>query len=186
MSGKGFSNIYWGFLFIMVDLRIQGFDILPDTIGYILFAIGLGMLIPASDYFSKARTFNFPMIILSVFTIYESPVHGGGVQFSINPFAMLLAVASIILSLFIVYNLFLGIKDMAEQLNQMDIQAVAEQRWKQYLWLQVATFFAFIIVFIPFVAVIYILALFVASIMLLVMIMTFLKRCEETLGNQKA
>ncbi len=168
----------------MVDFRIQGFDILPDIIGYILFAIGLGMLLPNSDYFSKARTLTFPMIILSAFTIYERPAQGGGIQVNaLYPFTILIGIASIILSLFVIYNLFMGIREMAAHSNQMDIQAEAEERWKQYLLLQIGMIFVFIMIFVPLIGVIYILAIFIASLMLVIKIMAFMKRCEEVLGK---
>lgn len=36
MNESGFHKLYWGFLFILIDFRINGFDILPNVIGYII------------------------------------------------------------------------------------------------------------------------------------------------------
>jgi hypothetical protein len=184
VNESGFRNLYWGFLFIMVDFRIQGVDILPDIIGFILFAMGFGVLAANSIHFSKAASYNLPMIFLSVFAIYERPAQGGGVQLGLfGPFGILIGLASIILSLFVVYHLFMGIKDMAVQRQQMDLQAEAEERWSQYLFLQIALVLAFILIFVPVIGILYIIALLIASIVLVVKIMSFIKMCEDRLSQ---
>ncbi|MDF2673496.1 MAG: hypothetical protein K0R09_1761, partial [Clostridiales bacterium] len=78
MYKDGFNKLYWGFLFIMIDFKLQGVDVLPDIVGYILFVIGFGMLASCSEYFSKAKSFDTPMIIISLFSIYERPAQSGG------------------------------------------------------------------------------------------------------------
>ncbi len=168
----------------MVDFRIMGFDILPDIVGYILFALGFSILAVESDFFSKASKFNVPMIVLSIFAIYEQPKQGGGVNVNWGPFGffgILISIASVILGLLVVYNLFMGVKEMSEKQEQRDIYEEADKRWNQYLLLQVAGIFAFILIFIPPLAFIYIIALLIVSIVLTVAIMGFMKRCGERL-----
>lgn len=178
MNEDGFRKLYWGFLFIMIDFRIQGVDILPDIIGYILFAVGFGILALHSIHFSKARNLNIPMIILSIFSIYEVPAQNGGVQFSpLGFFGILISIASLILNLLVIYNLFMGIKDMAEERGQMDLYTESNKMWNQYLMLQIAGIFMFVLIFIPLLGLISIIALLIASIILTVVIMGFIKRC---------
>jgi hypothetical protein len=166
----------------MIDFKINGFDILPDIIGYILFAVGLSILAENSIYFVKARNFNIPMMILSVFSIYEKPAQGGGIQLGpLGLFGVLVAVAALVLGLLVVYNLFMGIKEMAESRGQIDIYEEADKRWNQYLLLQLAAILAFILVFIPPLAIVYIIIMLIASIALTVFIMQFMKRCGECL-----
>jgi len=52
----GFGKIFWGFLFFF-DFRIQGFDILPDIIGYWLIYIGLKELVSMSSHFAAAQKY---------------------------------------------------------------------------------------------------------------------------------
>ena len=66
MVRSGFDKLFWGFLFVMIDFRIQGFDIIPDVIGYILFAVGFHMLAVNSTFFKKAENFNYIMVIVSM------------------------------------------------------------------------------------------------------------------------
>jgi hypothetical protein len=49
---KYINYIFWGLFFVILDLNINRFDILPDFIGYILAAIGAGGLINSSNQFS--------------------------------------------------------------------------------------------------------------------------------------
>ena len=71
MIKEGFDRFFWGFLFIMIDFRIQGFDVLPYIIGFILFALGFKALAEQNSYFAKAKTINLVMVILSLFQIYD-------------------------------------------------------------------------------------------------------------------
>lgn len=182
MIESGLNKFYWGFLFIMLDFKISGFDILPDIIGYILFAVGFSILASKSDYFIKAENVNIVMIILSIFNIYEKPTQAGEIQFfGGGPFSILIGMASLVFSLLVVYNLFMGIKDIAKTQAKIDIIEEVDKRWNQYLLLQVAVILAFVLMFIPPLAFIYIVAMLIASIILTVVILDFIKRCERCL-----
>jgi hypothetical protein len=184
MNEKGLNKLYWGFIFIMLSFRIQGFDILPDIVGYLFFASGFIDLASNSTYFSTAAKYNIPMIILSLFSIYQSPVQGGGINLGpLGIFSIPLAIISFILNLLVVYNLFLGIKDIAEKQEEFDLANEANERWHQYKLLQIAVLFSFILIFIPFLAIIYIFIIFVISIILTMTIVGFIKRCSENLNK---
>lgn len=186
MKKSGFNKLYWGFLFIMLNFNIQGFDILPNIIGYILFAAGFNILSECSTYFVKAKNFNIPMIILSVFSIYQKPAQGGGIQLGLlGLFGVFVWIASLILGLLVVYNLFMGIKDMAGRQEQMDIYEEADKRWNQYLLLQFAAILVFALIFIPPLAIGYIIFLLIISIALAISIMQFMGICGERLENNE-
>jgi len=181
MNKSGFSKLYWGFLFIMIDFKIQGVDILPDIIGYIFFAVGLSMLAVNSINFKRAGNFNIPMMIISIFTIYEKPAQGVGIQF--GPFGILgipITIAILVLSLLVVYYIFMGIKDMALIQRREDIYEEADNRWRQYLLLQLAILPAFLFIFIPLLASIYIFVMLIVSIVMTRIIMQFMIKCGES------
>lgn len=178
MYAEGISKLYWGFLFIMVDFRIMGFDIFPDIVGFIFFAIGFGLLASGSEFIVKARSLNIAMIFLSIFSLYEAPAQGGGVHVApFWTFSVLIGIGTLL----VVYNLFMGVKDLAVQQEQQQLAEEAEARWKQFWMLQVAVLAAFLLIFIPALGFLYVIALLVASIALTVVIMRYLKRCEEVL-----
>lgn len=184
MSESGFRKLFWGFLFILLDFRINGFDILPNIVGYIFFAVGLSILAEKSFYFIRARNFNIPMIILSFFSIYQKPAQGNGIQLgTLGLLSIPLAIASMVLSILVVYNIFKGIKEMAENQGQMEIYSEAGTRWNQFLLLQVAVVLVFVLIFIPVLAIVYIIALYILSIVVTTQIMLFMKRCGEHLNT---
>lgn len=181
MITDGFNKFYWGFLFILFSFRIQGFDILPDVIGYILFAIGFHRLAEQSEYFVKIKTMNSIMILLSLFSIYERPAQDGGIH--INPLGIVVGLASAVLLIVIVYHLMMGIKDMALERERPDIEQEASQKWTYFLVFQIATLCTFIMIFIPPLFVVAVVGLFIASIVLIVVLMRFMRLCGEQLVN---
>jgi|LSQX01.3.fsa_nt_gb hypothetical protein len=183
MNQKGFIRLYWGFLFIMLDFTIQGFDILPDIVGYIFFASGFKALASKSEHFQKASKVNIPMIILSIFSIYDKPVQNSEININFSDLGMwgiLIGIISLILDLLIVYHLFMGIKEISTDVHR-DIYEEAGRRWSQYLMLNIAVLLGFVIAFIPLVNIVYIIGVFVASIVLMFTILGFMKRCEAKL-----
>lgn len=183
MYSVGFSKFYWGFLFTMIDFKIQGFDVLPDIVGYIFFAAGFSILANQSEHFSKAAKLNIPMIILSIFSIYEKPVQGGGINLgSLGLLSIPLAIVATILGLLVIFNLFMGIKEMSRLNGRLDIYDEADKRWGQFVALQIAAILAFVIIFIPVLGIFYIFALFIFAIVLTFILMGFMKRCGESLS----
>ncbi|MDF2593585.1 MAG: hypothetical protein K0S75_3051 [Clostridia bacterium] len=183
MNNSGFNKLFWGFLFIMFNFRIQGFDILPDVVGYLFLASGFSELLSNSNYFSIAAKYNVPMIVLSLFSIYQSPAQGSGIHLGLfGIFGIPIVIASFILNLLVIYHLFMGTKDMAEQQEQPDLAQEADKRWNQYKLLQFAFLFSFILIFIPPLAFLYIIVFFIISIIITIAILGFLRRCSERLN----
>lgn len=62
----GFNRIFWGLLFVVLDIRINSIDLfLPDFVGYILIASGLGLLATHDKWFRRARIVAIVMICFS-------------------------------------------------------------------------------------------------------------------------
>jgi hypothetical protein len=177
-----FNKFSWGFFFIMIGFKIQGFDIFPNIVGYILFALAFNALASTSSYFEKAKGLNVIMAVISIFAIYEKPVQGGGIQFgALGIFGFLIGIVGAILNLFIVYYLFKGIQDIASIQGRGYISEEADKRWTQYLTLQICVLLSFIMIFIPLLNIIYVLAILAASVVLTFVIMGFMKRCGDSL-----
>jgi hypothetical protein len=67
----GFNRIFWGLLLVVIDVRINSIDLLPDFVGYILIVIGLGLLAPHHKWFRWARVIAIIMICLSLTDFVE-------------------------------------------------------------------------------------------------------------------
>lgn len=184
MTERAFKYFCWGFAFVMLDFRLNGLDILPDIVGYAFFIAGLNLLIERNDWFQKSRTFNIVMLILSVFTIYERQAENtGGLNINIDLLGLLVGILSLIFSLLAMYNLFMGIKQMADEHNYSDLSAESERRWKQFIVIQLAGYGAFLLIFIPILAVLYIFALLIFAILLTVKFMSFMTRCGSRFND---
>ncbi|MFA6941208.1 MAG: hypothetical protein WCQ54_09555 [Clostridiaceae bacterium] len=164
----------------MFDFRLQGIDILPDSIGYILFAVGLSLIAAENNWFKKAGKLNIFMIFLSIFQIYEKPAEGIGINIG-SPYEIIIGIAATIISLLLIYNLFMGIGYMASLKGKTDIEEEAHKRWTQYLMLQLAVLLAFLVLFIPIIAFLYFILLIVISIVFGFIVMGFMRRCGNSL-----
>ena len=61
---KRFGQIFWGLLFVVLDFKINEFDLIPDFLGYILVALGCGGLVNLSRDFSTAKVLNWVLVVL--------------------------------------------------------------------------------------------------------------------------
>ena len=72
---SGFIRIFWGLLFVFLDIRINSIDLfLPDFVGYILIASGLGLLASRDRSFRTARVMAIIMIFFSLTDLVEVKV----------------------------------------------------------------------------------------------------------------
>lgn len=183
MRKNGFQWLFWGFLFVMLSFSINNFDILPDIVGYILFAVGFSKLSNESSFFLKAAKYNIVLIILSIPRIFNSSIPITNFTFTISALiAMILFIVYIIFNLLTIYNLFQGIQDMARQKEKRFLELEAGEKWSQFLFLQIGFVLAFIFVFIPLLGAIYFIFIFIASIVIAIMVMRFMSKCSYELN----
>ncbi len=184
MKSKYFGYIYWGFFFIMLSFRIQGFDIFPDLVGYILFFLAFSGLKEYSSYFNKANICNIPMIFLSLFNLYQQrgTVLAGRINLGVyGIWSIPLAIATAALGILTVYYLLKGISEMALIRGRHDIVEKSEEQWKHYLFYQIAVILTFIVVFIPVLGLGYVIFLFALSIIIMFSLMRLMSFCKENL-----
>ncbi|MGI6084312.1 MAG: hypothetical protein ACOYIF_02560 [Acetivibrionales bacterium] len=184
MIQNSLEKFKWGFFFIMLGIRIQGFDILPDIIGYLFFAFGLNSLRPISKFFVKASWFNLPMIFLSIFSIYQAPAHEEGIRLGpLGGIGIIISIASFVLNLLTIYNLFMGIKELEESRQNLILASESERMWNNYLLLEIAVLFSLIAIVIPIIGIFYIFIIIIAAIVVLIRIIRFLNECIDSLNQ---
>jgi hypothetical protein len=114
------NNIFYGLLFVFLDFDVTfGYSkvgFIPDFIGYILIFTGLAELTAGNDRFSRARPFAIAMAvytaILYVMDLFAVPLYLGAL------ISFVLGLASTLMSLYISYNIVMGIKDLEAALGQ--------------------------------------------------------------------
>ncbi|MBF7097020.1 hypothetical protein [Alkalibacter mobilis] len=181
MTREGFKKLFWGFLFILMDFRIQGIDILPDVIGYLFFAGAIKSLAQNSELFNSAVKLNTAMIFISIVYVYEKPNTQSGVHISQGPFGTLGTVIGIVgffVSLFLVHKIFMGIKEMGNKHGDFNIASEAGKRWTQYVFLQFAVVFLILFLLIPPLAILYLIGLVIFNLIYIFLVLGFMKRCE--------
>lgn len=72
----------------------------------------------------------------------------------------------------------MGIADMAEKRGRSDLAEESHDKWKKYMMLQIAVILSFIMIIIPPLAIVYIVVLFIITVILAISILGFIKRCN--------
>lgn len=186
MIRKGFNKIFYGMLFVLLSINIRGVDILPAFIGYIFFVSAYENLKNESVYFRKSRKYVWILLIISVVMFYRTAAIGID-MFDMDKLGQefALAVITVFLTLLNFYNMFKGIKEMAQEKGQDELAAESQKRWKQIVLINILTLFFVVIIFVPVLNIAYLLAVAVLSIIITIKIMKLIRKCANTLGEQK-
>ncbi|OZB97909.1 hypothetical protein [Paenibacillus sp. XY044] len=172
----GFYHLFWGFLFLF-DFQINGFDILPDVIGYLLFYVGLAKLNRRSEHFLKAGNTAAVLLGLSALALVLSLLPGGSAVIGIP-----LNLVILLLNLYMVFHICHGIGALASRRGLYQFQNRAIERWRWYLLLIPALFVVLLIaVLLPAAALILGLVLIVASFVINVLMMLLMREAEHHL-----
>lgn len=167
----------------MLDFRFQGFDILPDIVGYFLIYSGLKDLTSQSRFLARAGKYTLPLIILSLFDLYQAQQPGSGIKLSIEswPF-MIIGLAVAALNIMMVHQLCAGIVEMARARRRATLRRNAETRWKLYLYTNLALLILTPLVLVaPFLSLLFFLPLFVMMVVVIVLMAMLMKQAGQDL-----
>ena len=179
MVDKGLNRIFWGFFFILVNININNFDMVPDIAGFIFFAFAFKDLEEYSTFFKEAFKYNGYLIIISALSIFNVQLSGDSIMTAKWLIMFAVFVVSLVLRLKMVYSLFMGLKEMHNSKFYGELAAGAEERWQKYKTLIILNLFTFVAAFIPLINIMYILALLVISIIYLVNTLRYINSCRD-------
>ncbi len=157
----GFKNLFWAFIFLF-DFNLNGFDILPDIIGYILFYRGLKMLSERNENFAKGKILAIPLIFLSILDIFHVTIPIN--KLGIAPFGrggFVIGIVKTIINLMMIYRICMGIAEEARVINDSELELKANNEWKLYLIVNIALLVS---IFIPVLMGVLFIAIFIFSI----------------------
>jgi hypothetical protein len=167
-----FGLIFWGLIFVIVNVTLNGFDLLPDFIGYLLVAVGTDGLGAVSRKFSTARTLAWclvPVSLASLFVAGELGTTLGYVRFALDCFMM--------------WALLGGIMDFAVARERFDLAQRAAARRVAYVVLMcLMKFLSTIVDARGRFAVQIVVALVVCTLIVLVMILHLIHRVKTELA----
>ncbi|XID92708.1 hypothetical protein ACF3MZ_30360 [Paenibacillaceae bacterium WGS1546] len=128
---KAFSQLSWGLGFALLDFRFDGFDVLPDFIGYALLLAGLSKLIPFDRRFRLAWAAAGILLGISIAQLFGLPT---GVSLTdgekASPGALALVTAATSVELFLYYGICMGIREIAAARGMSELAERARSSWR--------------------------------------------------------
>ncbi|MFZ2413638.1 MAG: hypothetical protein WAW16_05400 [Candidatus Cryosericum sp.] len=142
---SAFQLMWFGYIFLF-DLRIRGFDILPDVLGYLLITAGLRRLSHLNEHFARAARLAPIAALISLADIYEPAKIGAGVLTLTGPsfrtpIGAVLTIAGIVLiavNLLMTHQLIAGIAQLASKQKEDDVVERTTTLWPEYMGLHIA------------------------------------------------
>ena len=152
---SGLLLAFYGLLFTVINIRIQGFDIVPDIIGYIMIIVGLGRIEKYEEKFSMAKKISIVLAVLALLNIYQAPIQNtvnqmgmmetaasnvnfsAGILGSNALLGTLMMIVGFAADLYFLYNMCMGMENLLEQVGDTTLARIAMDRWKLILVAQV-------------------------------------------------
>jgi hypothetical protein len=188
---SGLRLCLYGLIITVININIQGFDIFPDVVGYILVVVGLGKIERYEEKFNLAKRVAYLQIVLAAVNIVKpqnQDISNSGeflqttnVSFSAgifgnNPWlATLLALAGMAAGIAFAYAMCMGMKNILIRTGDEALARVCEDRWKLLLISQIGLAASMLLALVPFplamtVAIAFAIFAFIAMILFLLLI----------------
>lgn len=126
IMGRDFWMLILGLGFLLVDIHVGRFDVIPDFVGLALIGLAANEMIQYAARFKKVRDFAWPFVVLSIFT-YLFPAKA----------SQILLLVSLVLSVFLVWLLLGGVRQFSEERERSDLAKVAGRYQRIYLGLAI-------------------------------------------------
>lgn len=144
---SGLKLAFWGLLFTAINIRISGFDLVPDVIGYIMVIIGLSRIERYDANFSKAKKISYLLAALALINIYQPEIQNttepmgmmqpsSTVNLSAGIFgtslllALLFMLAGFAANIYFAFTLCNGMKNLLHQIGDHTLAGICDDRWK--------------------------------------------------------
>jgi hypothetical protein len=111
-----FGLVFWGLLLVILDFNINGIDILPDVVGYILVAIGCAGLSSVSHRFSTASVLSCILAALALIAYILRGSIATGLEY-----------VSLAVDIAMIWFLLGGVMELATARQRMDLSERASQ-----------------------------------------------------------
>jgi hypothetical protein len=160
------KNIFTGFILIFLDFNLNlgnsQIGLIPDFVGYIIMISGLVEMGRESELFIKVKPYASGMAIYTGILYLLDLL---GISSSLGVLSYVLALTSIAVSLYISYNIVMGVIDIERKYNTLFNGSRLKSTWNLLAIFNVLTF---VLSLIPAVAIICIILTFIVTICFLV------------------
>lgn len=129
------NKLFWGLLLVLLDVKINQLDILPDIIGYLIVVSGLNQLQPHSKYFLKAKILANILVFVSIAAIFQAPdiPISEFVPSNYSLLVLLFSTASGLLHIALIFFAVHGLMELAVHHNLLELSAISYNRLAIYL-----------------------------------------------------
>lgn len=163
------QNIFWGFLFVMLDFNLNigasTIGLIPDFIGFWLLNKGMSELSTESDIFSKKSGLALILMACSM-VIYVIDLLG----LSLGLFEIVIGIAMTVAQLYLEYKVLMGMFEL-EEYNHTHLGA--DDCKTKWIIAMVMILLNFVLVWIPGINIVTIIVTFILCIVFLVSVNTF-------------
>jgi hypothetical protein len=118
-----FSFIFWGLIFIVINISINRFDLLPDGVGYVLIAVGCRRLAKLSPCFTTAQILSWVLAVLWLVDFIDMP----------RDAAVIYGLATTVVRCIMMWMLLGGIMHFAMNCARIDLAQRASNRRMAYV-----------------------------------------------------
>lgn len=134
MYQEGYNKLFKGLIVVLIDIRLNNFNICPDILGYIIIVSALGILENQHSAYGKAKSFAIALIFFSIPDIYQANniLDGIGVS-NYNILFMIISTIAGIMELVLIYYISEGIINIAKDRGLNELAEKADERWKGIL-----------------------------------------------------
>lgn len=135
------KNIFTGFLLIFLDFNLNlgnsQIGLIPDFVGYIVMINGLVEMAKESSLFMEVKPYASGM---AVYTGILYLIDLTGISASLGALSYILAIVSTLISLYISYNIVMGVKEVEGKYNVFLNGDSLKYTWKLLAVFNVVTF----------------------------------------------
>lgn len=148
-----FNYIFWGLLFVFIDLRINQVDIfLPDFIGYLIIYSALRSISPLHIRFKKAGTYSIISMLFSLLDcvgVTQTSSQSESFYISIDPLYPLFMIG-LVFHILMIWEICTGIYELALRKKDSSLAQSAINRRNIYVFIETISQVAgFVLLVIP-------------------------------------
>ena len=123
-----FSQLFWGLLLVILDVSINGFDLLADGAGYLIVAAGCRGLASLSNRFVTARTLCFVLAVLWLIGFADR-----------GEISVAYGLVTMVVNCAMIWQLLGGIREFALSRQRQDLAERAQNRRAAYVAIMACT-----------------------------------------------
>jgi hypothetical protein len=176
-----FGKLFWGFLIAFIDIRINGFDLIIDLLGYVVVVIGLGELARINGKFARARPYATVLLILSALDLFtRTPTDSSPEGLFGHPgLAIAFSIALLFVNLMLVNLICRGIGEMADRAGNSDLSDLSKTRWVFFVFSYVVSTLLIVLAFAGEGLVTLALASVIVSLVAAILILGLIRRADK-------